>query len=261
MNDLTEKAGRGSDSLMVQSVAKAFRVLEAFGGERPSLSLSQIAQETGMDLSGAQRFTHTLVALGYLRRDPSTRQFELGLKVMDLAYNYTRASRLVERALPVLQHLSKESDETVNLTVLDGTDIVFISRYMSRHVLNTDVIIGTRLPAYCMASGRAILSRLAPEELEAVLAASTFKAYTPSTPTSANQVRELIHRAAQDGYAAAFEEYFHGDASIGAPIIGRDGKVAGAVNIGASTMRYGRDEFVERYGPRIIAAARAISWA
>lgn len=257
----SEKPPRKQELLMVQSVAKAFRVLEAFGGEHSSMSLSQIAQQTGLDLSATQRFTHTLVSLGYLRRDPGSRQFELGLKVIDLSYNYTRASRLIDRAAPVLLHLSNDSDETVNLTVLDGADVVFVSRYASRHVLNADVILGTRLPAYCTASGRAILSRLEPDELETVLAASALKPHTPATPSSVGQVRELVRQAALDGYAMAFEEYFMGDASIGAPVLGGDGRVVGAVNIGASTSRYTRAAFEERYGPKIVAAARSISWA
>lgn len=255
-----EKSSRKPELLMVQSVAKAFRVLEAFGGERSSMSLSQIAQQTGLDLSATQRFTHTLVSLGYLRRDPDSRQFELGLKVVDLSYNYTRASGLIERAAPILLHLSNDSDETVNLTVRDGTEVVFVSRYASRHVLNADVILGTRLPAYCTASGRAMLSRLGDDELDAVLSASAFKPFTPATPAGATQVRELVRQASHDGYAMAFEEYFLGDASIGAPVMGRDGLVAGAVNIGASTSRYTRAAFEERYGPMIVAAARSISW-
>lgn len=256
----SDRPARGSEALMVQSVAKAFRVLEAFDGGHSAMTLSQIAARTGLDLSAAQRFTHTLATLGYLRRNPATRQFGLGLKVIDLSYNYTRASALIDRATPVLLHLSNETDETVNLTVLDGAEVVFISRYASRHVLNSDVIPGTRLPAYCTASGRAILSRLPPEELDEVLAASVFRPFTPATPGDAVQVRTLVQRAARDGYSLAYEEYFLSDASVGAPIIGRDGRVAGAVNIGASTTRYEHAAFEEKYGPKIIAAARAISW-
>ncbi|SFO82588.1 transcriptional regulator, IclR family [Paracoccus pantotrophus] len=254
------KPAKPGDSLMVQSVAKAFRVLEAFDSDHPSMTLSQISQECGMDLSAAQRFTHTLTALGYLTRDPKTRQFELGVKSLELSFHYTRASRLVDRAIPILQHLSKQCDETVNLTVLDGTEIVFISRFMSRHVLNTDVIIGTRLPAYCTAPGRAILSRMAPAQVDEILSASDLRPYTLTTPTEPEDIRQRIRQAAQDGYAVAFEEYFHGDASIAAPILGRDSNVVGAVNIGASTSRYQHEEYVRKYSAVIIAAARSISW-
>ncbi|MFT3688487.1 IclR family transcriptional regulator [Paenirhodobacter sp.] len=224
------------------------------------MTLSQISQVCEMDLSAVQRFTHTLTTLGYLTRDPKTRQFELGIKSLELSFQYIRASRLVDRAMPVLQHLSTQSNETVNLTVLDGTEIVFITRFMSRHVLNTDVIIGTRLPAYCTAPGRAILSRMAPGRVEEILAASDLRAHTPATPTDPAVLRDRIAQATHDGYAIAFEEYFHGDASIAAPILGRDAQVVGAVNIGSSTARHQPEDFVAQYSAMIIAAARSISW-
>ncbi|MCZ4354837.1 helix-turn-helix domain-containing protein [Roseovarius aestuarii] len=250
---------RKADPLMVQSVAKAFRVLEAFDSGHPRMTLSQIAQRTDLDLSGAQRFAHTLQVLGYLDKDPKTRQFELTVKSLDRAYHFTRSSRLVDRALPILQYLSKETEETVNLTVLDGTEIVFISRFLSRHVLNTDVIIGTRLPAYCMAPGRAILSAMPPEDAEAILAASDIKAHTPNTITDLQALRASIEQTRLDGYATAFEELYRGDGSVAAPILGADGHVMGAVSVAASTLRYSRTAMIETFATMIVAAARSIS--
>jgi len=258
--DLEEiSPAKKTDLLMVRSVAKAFRVLEAFDARHPQMTLSQIAERTDLDLSGAQRFAHTLHVLGYLAKDPRTRQFELSVKSLDLAYQFTRTSRLVDRAMPVLQHLSKETEETVNLTVLDGTKIAFISRFLSRHVLNTDVTIGTRLPAYCMAPGRAILSRLPPEELDAVLKASDIKAHTHNTITDPQALRDIIGQARLQGYATAFEELYHGDASIAAPVLGANMQVIGAVSVAASTLRYSRETMVSSFAPMILAAARSIS--
>lgn len=245
---------------MVQSVAKAFRVLEAFDSRHPQMTLSEIAEQTGLDLSGAQRFAHTLHTLGYLTKDPKTRQFELSVKSLDLAYHFTRTSRLVDRAMPVLQHLSKETEETINLTVLDGTEIVFISRFLSRHVLHTDVTTGTRLPAYCMAPGRAILSRMSQEEIDAVLAASDIKAHTRNTVTDLTRLHEIIAQARLEGFAAAFEEMYHGDGSIAAPVLGANGQVIGAVSVAASTLRYSREAMVSAFAPMILAAARSISF-
>ena len=250
---------RKSDPLMIQSVAKAFRVLEAFQAGHPTMTMSQISEQTELDVSSIQRLTHTLHTLGYLSKDPVTRQFELSVKSLDLAFHYTRSSRLMGRAMPVLQHLSKETEETINLTVIDGADIVFIARFLSRFLLNTDVTIGSRLPAYCMAPGRAILSRLPAEDVEAVLAASDIKSHTQNTVTDPDKLRELIKQAANQGYATAFEELYHGDASIAAPIIAANGKVAGAVSIAASTARYSRETMVEKFSSMIVAAARSIS--
>lgn len=247
------------NALMVNSVEKAFRVLSAFGRQHQTLNLSQVASETGMDLSAAQRFTHTLARLGYLHKDAETKRFELTAKTLDLGYHFIRGSRLIDRAMPYLMHLSKETEETVNLTVREHTQIIFVSRFLSRHVLNTDVIIGTRMPAYCTAPGIAMLSRLPEEEAMAVIDASDLKAHTPSTIWRREALREKIRQAAAQGYATAFEEVYLGDASIAAPILDHRGRPEAAVNIAVSCSRYSRDEVVARFSSLIIATAHAIS--
>lgn len=252
-------AARKDDALMVNSVEKAFRVLSAFGRQHQTLNLSQVAAETGMDMSAAQRFSHTLTRLGYLHKDAQTKRFELTAKTLDLGYHYMRSSRLIDRAMPYLMHLSKETEETVNLTVRDGTEIIFVSRFLSRHVLNTDVIIGTRMPAYCTAPGRAMLSRLPEDEAMAILDASDLRAHTPSTTCKRADLREAIRRAAAQGYAVAFEEFYLGDASIAAAVLDANGRPEAAVNIAVSCSRYSREEVAARFSSLVIAAAHAIS--
>lgn len=249
----------GRDPLLVQSVEKAFRVLQAFDGTRKSLSLSQLVEDTGLDMSAAQRFTHTLVKLGYLHKDEETRRFELTVKALDFGYHYTRSSSLVERALPYLLHISKTVEETVNLTVLDGTEIVFISRFLSRHVLNNDVVIGTRLPAYCTAPGIAILSRLPPEEAAAVLDRSDLRPFTAATTWDRKELMAKISRSADQGYATAFEEYFHGDLSFAAAIVDQNGYPTGAINIAVSSSRYTPRQAEAELAPLVVAAASSIS--
>jgi IclR family pca regulon transcriptional regulator len=254
-----EEAVRKDDALMVNSVEKAFRVLSAFGRQHQTLNLSQVASETGMDVSGAQRFTHTLTKLGYLRKDAQTKRFELTAKTLDLGYHFVRSSRLLDRAMPYLMHLSKETEETVNLTVREGTEIIFVSRFLSRHVLNTDVIIGTRMPAYCTAPGIAMLSRLPEDEAMAIIDASDLKAHTPSTTWRRDALREKLRQSAAQGYATAFEEVYLGDASIAAVVVDHHGRPEGAVNIATSTSRYSHAEVVARFSSLVIAAAHAIS--
>lgn len=99
-NSPGENETGGRDPLLVQSVEKAFRVMRAFDGSRPTLSLSQIAEETGLDISAAQRFTYTLTKLGYLTKSSETKRFELGVKTLDFGYHYSRASVLRNEARP-----------------------------------------------------------------------------------------------------------------------------------------------------------------
>lgn len=256
---VASETDKASDPLMVASVEKAFRVLSVFDRHHQALGLSQIATAAGLDVSSAQRFTHTLMKLGYLHKNPDTKRFELTVKSLDLGHHFLRASRLVDKAMPYLLHLSKETEETVNLTMLDGTEIVFVTRFVSRHMLNTDVTIGTRMPAFCTAPGVAILSRLPEAEAAAILDKSELKAYAPGTTWKKPELMRKFKQSALQGYATAFEEFYHSDASIAAPILDPKGYPEGAVNIATSRSRYEPDEVVTKFSSLVMATAHAIS--
>jgi DNA-binding IclR family transcriptional regulator len=257
--DPPKRGARQSDTLMVASVEKGFRVLNVFGPGRQELSLSQIADLTGLDVSGAQRFTHTLLALGYLNKDPGTRRLSLTPKTLDLASHFLGGHRLVNNAMPYLMHLSKETEETVNLTLLDDTEIIFVARFMSRHMLNTDVVIGTRMPAYCTAPGIAILSRLPEDEAVAIIDRSKLIAYTEHTTVKRAALIDKIRLSAKQGYATQFEEFYLGDASIAAAVVDANGRPQGAVNLAVSRSRFTPDEMVQRFGALVVAAAHTMS--
>lgn len=250
---------RTEDPLVVNSVEKAFRILQAFSPGTPRLSLTELTTVTGLDKSAVQRFAHTLHRLGYLGRDPATRRYELSVKVLDLAACYVATSHLVQRALPYLQHLSRETDETVSLSILDGPSIVFVSRFLNRHLLHADVVVGTRLPAYCTAPGIAILSRLPREEAVLLLERSDRRPITPRTTWRLDQLLQKLDLCADRGYATAFGEYFHGDISIAAPVLDGAGLPAGAINVAVPEARFTPDEAESRFAPLVVAAARSIS--
>jgi IclR family pca regulon transcriptional regulator len=258
-SDRSEESEGARDILMVGSVEKAFRVLSAFDEHHRTLSLTELADVIDLDRSATQRFAHTLTKLGYLRKDAASKRFELTAKLLTFGSHYVRASALVERAMPYLMHLSKQTEETVNLTVLDGTEIVFVARFLSRHVLNNDVVVGTRLPAYCTAPGVALLSRLPREEALDILNRSELRAYTPHTTRSVSALVAKIKSAAAAGFAVQFEEYFHGDMSIAAPVLDSAGRPVGAVNLAVSTSRYSPADLEKRFASLVVATGHSMS--
>ena len=246
--------------LYVNSVEKSMRVLMAFDGQQRQLSLSQIAALTGFDLSTAQRFTYTLMTLGYLTKDDEVRKYELAPKVLNFAFHYLTSSDLVRRATPYLQQLSQETEETTNLTILDGADVVFVQRIVSRNVLNPNVVTGTRLPAYCTASGLAIMSTLDEAEVDDILDRSDLKMYTPFTIADRGQIKQRLMQFREQGYAHIREEYFLGDISTAAVVRdSRLGRAIGAVNLAITTARWNGDGDERRHADMVMLAARAIS--
>ncbi len=254
----TPPADPTASSLYVQSVDKAMKVLMAFDGSQRQLSLSDIAALTGMDLSAAQRFTHTLATLGYLNKD-SSKKYELSPRLLDFTYHYLTSSELVTRAAPYLQQLSADTEEATNLTVLDGTDIVYVQRIVSRHVFNASVIIGTRLPAWCTAPGQALLATYSDDEVSDIFDRSQFVQHTPATITDRGQIWASIEQIRQRRYAHTEDQFFYGDVSTAAAIVDGNGRGIGAVNLAVSRSRWVPERDTKRYADLVISAASSIS--
>ncbi len=247
------------DPLFVQSVEKAFRVLTAFGARHPTMSLAQLAAATGLDKSAAQRFAHTLMRLGYLRKNERTRHFELTTRTLAPAYHFTQSNALVQRAIPYLVELSRMTGEAVNLSMLEGTSVVFVARFMSPHVIAPHVTVGTLMPAYCTAPGIAMLSRLPPAESAALLQESNLRPYTPHTTWRVPDLNAKIAAARASGYALCAEEMQANDISVAAAIRLPDGRPAGAINIAVSKLRCAAAAAEQRFAPLVMSTAEALS--
>ena len=98
-----------SNRLFITSIEKGMLVLLAFNGSRKKMSLTEISTHTGLDISSVQRCTHTLTELGYLRKVPQSRRYELSIKLMNFAFQYLSSNELVSRSFPFTQQLSNET--------------------------------------------------------------------------------------------------------------------------------------------------------
>lgn len=267
LNDRThgrQPAGKGRqdgarDVLMVASVEKAFRVLSAFGAGAHALGLTQIAALTELDKSAAQRFIHTLTKLGYLEREPDSKRWTLAVKTLSIGYHYLLGNGFVQRSQPYLLQLGQITEEACNLTVLDGTEVVFVSRFPSRHMLATDIVVGSRMPAYCSASGTAILSQMPAERAAGILDRSNLIAYTPHTTYDRDELLAKLRLSAQRNYATAFDQYYLGDLSIAAAVLDDGGRPIGAVNVAVSRARYSAEEAERKFAPLVVATAQSMS--
>ncbi len=254
------RTGRDSP-LFVGSLEKGLKIFQAFDDTHRALRLTEIAHATGLDKSAAQRFTHTLYELGYLRKDPKTKHYRLVPKVLELGFAYLRTDTLVERAMPYLLEAAKSSEETVNLTELDGTNVVYVARVPSRHQVTVDVVLGTQLPAYCLASGRAILAFQPAEQARATLERSERVSYTGRTVTAVEPLLTSLNEVRRTGYALCVEEYTPGEISVAAPIFDFARQPIAAVNISVPMARWTLSAVERRLAPIAIETAQAISRA
>lgn len=246
-------------SLFVGSTEKAFQVLHAFDGPKRHMTLADIARASGLDRSATQRLVYTLETLGYLRRIPDTRNYGLTPKVLQFSYNYVRANELIDKASAYLLDISRTLGETTNLQELDGHEIVFVARFPGHHLVNVDIAVGSRLPAYFTASGTAILSRLSEEHRREILAQTRLEPITPYTEVNPDKLQERVQRVAEKGYAVIVNETVLGDISVAAPVIDHRGWAVAAINISVPTTRWTVARVEAELAPHVQVAATSIS--
>jgi IclR family pca regulon transcriptional regulator len=253
------RATADADSpLYMGSLAKCFQVLEALNTAGRAVGLTELAQLAGLDRSGVQRITHTLRVLGYLRQDPATKAFRLSGRMLEFGHTVLATNEVRERAQPHLEALNRRTSETVNLMELEGDEIVYVSRFPSVHAVSVDLHVGSRLPAFCTAAGRAILSHMDPAESLARLKSAKRTAMTRFTVTDLPGLRKALQVARENGYALNDQEAFVGDISVAAPLLDRSGQPLGAVNIAVPSPRWQVDDVLARLVPHVLKTAAAI---
>ena len=178
---------------------------------------------------------------------------------MKIGFNYLAADTLIDVANPFLAELTKLTTETSCLTEPDQDEMVYVARFVSAHFVPVHMPIGSRIPMYCTASGRAYLSALPMPEAQAIVEASQRVAHTMHTRTDVADIMETLRQARQRGYATNCEELFLGDMTIAAPVIGGNGRALGAIHLVAPTGRWTPDEMEAKLGPALLQCARAIS--
>jgi DNA-binding IclR family transcriptional regulator len=252
-------AGKEPSVLFNRSVAKALGLLAAFGPERRSMNLPEMAAAADLTKSAAQRLAYTLEALGYLRKDQVSKRYAPTPRLAELGMRYTTTSPLLESASPYLLDLNIKCGETVYLSEPDGTDMVFVVSLPGHRQLSVQLPVGGRYPMYCTAAGRAYLSGLAQEEAARVVAASRLRAYTPLTVVDPGEIEAMIAAARETGYAFARGEYFRGDINIAAPVHGIDGRPIAAVGISVPVTRWSFEDACAQLGPLVGDVAQTIS--
>lgn len=250
--------GGKPDRLFVEAAARAFQVLEAFAGKPGPMSLGEIAAATGLDRSAVQRSAYTLLRLGYLRQAGPRGGLLPGLRILDRNLDCMRSDPLVGRAVPFLIELRRETQERVDLAIFDDLTLVYAIRLQARRETFVAGLAGARVPTYCSAGGRAVLSALPPPRVEDILARSERKKLTPHTIADLAGIRDRVGSARRLGYALAVEELQLGILSIAAPILGRDREPTGAVQITAWSVSEEPEEMAQRFGPLVVEAARNI---
>ncbi len=221
---------QAADRQFLQSLSRGLKVLEGFTPERPRLTLTEMAKASGLNLAFLQRCTHTLVSLGYLRKD-DRKQYSLGPRVLSLGYSCLQGSELRRLAESQLRAFSQRIGYTVNLGVLDGNDVLVLYRHELQRFFKFDVQPGTKLPCYCTAMGKLLLAALDTESRGQAIAGIKLQRLTPHTITRRSDLLKALAKVRKHGFAESDREATPALYSIAVPLLNYDGQVVAAINI------------------------------
>jgi IclR family pca regulon transcriptional regulator len=232
-------------------------ILELFSDKRPSLSISEVADLTGLNRATCYRFCQTFRQLGYLEELPD-RRFRPGLKAVSLAHSALSSRELPELALPYLERLRADINETVNMGLLDGTEVVYVARVLSDHLISLRLYVGSRLPAYAASLGRAMLAFMPEDDAMDVIDRSDLVPITSHTISERKRLLSELRKIRKQGYAFNNQEIANGLRGVAAPVLTDDGRPIAAINVSIPHPLKGPEEIEEVLAPKVIATAREI---
>jgi IclR family pca regulon transcriptional regulator len=223
----------------VQALGRGLEVLKLFGRERRPLSVTEVATLAGITRTAARRFVLTLEYMGYLSYDGTA--YTARPAILEIGDAYVLSSGLPEIVRPHLERLAEQTQETASLTVLHHDRIFYVDRVQADRVLTVEIVVGTSLPAYAVATGRVLLADRTDAELDAYLASVDTHSYTAATTIDTDELREKILAARNEGWSLADEELTEGVRSIAVPVRDAEGYAVAALNVSAQSSRVSLD--------------------
>jgi PcaR/PcaU/PobR family beta-ketoadipate pathway transcriptional regulator len=245
----------------IEALSRGLRVLSLFNREMPALTLTEITDAADLNKTTAFRVVSTLEAAGFLERDPDTKHYRPGIKVMQLGFTAISGLEFRQVARPHLIRLSQKVGRTVSLSVLDGMEVVYVDRVRVRQVLGVVLGLGSRIPAHCASLGKAMLAYLPPDDLERRLDGANLEVYTPNTIIDRKELKAELARVREQGYSVNDEEWVLGLRSTAAPVLDNNGGLVGALNTSVSAAEISRQELESTFSPAVRSAAQEISAA
>ena len=234
-------------------------MLESFDREHPAMTLSEVAELTGMTRAAARRILLTLRALGHLKSDG--REFSLTPKVLNLGWNYFASLGVDEIARPVIAETVKLVNESCSMATLDLPDIVYVARVHPQRVMTIAGGVGSRLPAAATASGRVLLAALDDEAVDEFLSERPLERYTSRTVTDPDQFRAELAAVRDKGYSLVDQELEIGLRAVSVPVTGRDNRTSAALSVSSNAARTTLAHIRRECLPPLREAAATISAA
>lgn len=243
----------------VQSIERAFIILERLSEHPNGMQITKLASETGLSKSTVHRLLATLIELQYVKKDTETDRYYISYRALYLTRNILSNSSLISVAKPLLENLSNDINETVHLCVEENEEVVYIDKIESNQTIRMYSRIGSRAPMYCTGVGKMMLSGKDDEALREVISRIQFTKRTDHTILTPDDLVQEIRTIRKSGYALDNIENEEGIRCIAAPIYDFSGKIVASFSISGPTTRVTMERIDKELVEKILNTSRAIS--
>ena len=247
---------------LVQTIERASSILDILGQSSQGISIRELSAKLKLPKGTTHRLLSSLSYFGYVRQDPKTKDYFLGLKFVELGQILLSQLDLRKEAEPFLRDLAERTKETIHLVILDRNEIVYIDKVetdQNPSGLKMASRIGLRNPAHSSAVGKMILANFSEEELQSFFKEKSLLRRTENTITDPIQLREHLKSVRKQGYAVDDEENEKGIRCVAAPIYNETGKTVAAISITAPAFRVTRKIIQETLKKEVMETALKIS--
>lgn len=216
----------------VKSLAKALRILDALGDRPGGLGITDLSVALSAPKSTVHRLVATLESCGYVVFDPPTQHYVLGSRLAKLGEQLSYQSPLLTFGVSTLEQLTHKCKEASHLAILEGTEVVYVSREESKDPVRISFGMGHRAPAHCTALGKALLAGLTDAEIRMLYKNSRkLDRLTPHTRTALDDLLKDLAAIRREGIAVDNEEYMAGLRCIAAPVRDFSARIVAAMSL------------------------------
>lgn len=241
----------------VAAVLKVFAILQSLG-DRNETGISELSMRLGMPKATVYRFLQTMKSLGYVRQEVDSERYGLTMKMFELGTKALQYPDLVELAKPHMQQMADATGETVHMGMLIDSEIIYVHKVDSRHMLGMYSRVGRRAPLHCTAIGKVLLAWENEAQRTRILAGCDFKRYRDKTITLLPDYMAELDRTREQGYGQDREEFDDHIRCVGVPIFDRHNQAIAGISVSTPTFRF--DEARENEVVAMLqTASRAIS--
>ena len=232
---------------LIEGLGKALRIIEAFDDDSPRMSATEMSRRCGLSRTSARRYLLSLCYYGYAGTDG--KNFWLLPRVLRLGQSYLTSSKLPRLVQPFIQRVSAFCGETVNVSVLDGHDILYVARSNSPRVVSIGFHPGARAPAHVVSPGPVILARMSNDDLDAWLSTHDFVRFTGNTVMDPAEFRRAVVAARAADHWITDQQLDGGLRGISTALVDRKGVCVGAVGMTVQVSQYTVDNMRQRLLP------------